>query len=152
MVAAVTAPPVGPGDLDALMRCLLPTTPMQTPPPRSIPTEMEILLERLQSGALAPTPTLPPQTGIMGMETLLHFPERQFRTRGHDRVRLARTNWTTIVCFSCVKPGHGVGRWPELDETFPYMLPGWSAEKVDANYMMVSPHVAAERRRAENGN
>ena len=71
VVAAVTAPPVGPGDLDALLRCLLPTAPMQTPPPRSIPTEMEILLERLQSGAPALTPTPPPQTGIMGMETLL---------------------------------------------------------------------------------
>ena len=30
------------------------------------------------------------------------------------------------MCFSCDKPGHRVGRCPELDETFP----GWSAEKV----------------------
>ena len=41
-----------------------------------------------------------------------------FRTHPHP----------TIVCFSCGKPGHGVGRCPELDETFPYMLPGWSVE------------------------
>ena len=53
------------------------------------------------------------------------------------------------MCFSCGKPGHGVGMCPELDETFKYMLPGWSAEKVGANYMMISPHVAAERLRAE---
>ena len=53
--------------------------------------------------------------------------------------------------FSCGKPGHGVGRCPELDETFPYMLPAWSAEKVGVNYMMVSPRVTAERLRAENG-
>ena len=36
-----------------------------------IPTEMEILIERLLSGAPATKPTLPPQTGITGMETLL---------------------------------------------------------------------------------
>ena len=36
----------------------------------------------------------------------------------------ARRDLTTIVCFSCSKPGHGVGRCPELDEPFPYMLPG----------------------------
>ena len=29
----------------------------------------------------------------------------------------------------------------QLDDTFPYMLPGWSAEKVGANYMMIS-HVS----------
>ena len=60
-MAAVTAPPVGPGDLEALLRCLLPTA--MTPPPRPVPTEMEILLERLLSGAPAPTLTPPPRTG-----------------------------------------------------------------------------------------
>ena len=61
-----------------------------------------------------------------------------------------RKDWTTIVCFSCGQPGHGVIRSPKLDETFPYMLPGWSAEKVVANYMIISPHVAAERLRVGN--
>ena len=45
LVPAVTAPLVGPGDLETLLRCLLPTAPVQTPPPRPIP--MEILRERL---------------------------------------------------------------------------------------------------------
>ena len=34
------------------------------------------------------------------------------------------------MCFSCGKTGHGVTRCPELDETFPFMLPGWTAENV----------------------
>ena len=55
----------------------------------------------------------------------------------------ARRDWATIVCFSCGKPGHGLVRCPQLDETFPYMLPGWSAEKVGANDMMLSPCVSA---------
>ena len=42
----------------------------------------------------------------------------------------------------------GLGRCPELDETFPYMLPGWSAENVGANYTKISPHIAAEHLRA----
>ena len=66
VVAAVNVPPVGPGDLEALLRRLLPTAPVQTPPPRPVPTEMEILLERLLSGVPAPTPTPPPRTGITG--------------------------------------------------------------------------------------
>ena len=51
------------------------------------------------------------------------------------------------MCFSCGKSGHRVSRCPEINETFPYMLPGWSAEKVGGNHMMISPRVAAERLR-----
>ena len=57
----------------------------------------------------------------------------------------ARRDWNTIVCFSCGKLGHGVSRCPELNETFPFMLPGWTAEKVGSSYMMISTRVAAER-------
>ena len=32
---------------------------------------------------------------------------------------------------------------PDLNEMFPYMLPGWKAEKVGGGYVMISPHVAA---------
>ena len=147
VVAAVTAPPVKPGDPEALLRRLLPTAP-----PRPMPAEIEILLERLLSGRSALTPPPPPQTGITGMETLMQrllpgTPVPASRSRPGP----TRRDWTTIVCLSCGKPGHGVGRCPELDDIFPYMLPGWSAEKVGANFMMISPRVAAESRRAGNG-
>ena len=68
------------------------------------------------------------------------------------RLGLVHSDWAMLVCFSCGKSGHGVGRCPELNETIPFMLPGWSAEKVGGNYMMVLPRVAAERCQAENGN
>ena len=61
--------------------------------------------------------------------------------------RLGCDDW----CFSCGKSGRGVGRYPELNETFLYMLPGWSAEKVGGNYMMISPRVVAARLRANKG-
>ena len=35
VVAAITTPPVEPGNLEALLRCLLPTAPVPTPPPRA---------------------------------------------------------------------------------------------------------------------
>ena len=50
-----------------------------------------------------------------------------------------RRDWATVVCFSCGKAGHGVGRCPELNETFPFMLPGWTAEKVGGSYVMSHP-------------
>ena len=44
------------------------------------------------------------------------------------------------------------GRCLQLDVQFPFMLPGWSAEKIGNHYTMISPRLAAERLRAGNGN
>ena len=42
-----------------------------------------------------------------------------------------RKDWTTMVCFSCGRSGHRVSRYPQLNKTFPYLLPGWSVERGD---------------------
>ena len=51
--------------------------------------------------------------------------------------------------FSCGKAGHSATRCPALDESFPFMLPGWSAETTPGGFIMISPRVAAERCQAE---
>ena len=33
--------------------------------------------------------------------------------------------------------------------TFPFILPGWKAEKTPTGYLMISPKMAMDRRRAE---
>ena len=50
-----------------------------------------------------------------------------------------RRDWATVVCFSCGKPGHGVSRCPQLDITFPYMLPGWSAAEFHCADLIILP-------------
>ena len=49
-----------------------------------------------------------------------------------------------MVSFSCGKVGHGAIQCPNLNEAFPFMLPGWRAEKVAGNYVMISPRAMAE--------
>ena len=46
---------------------------------------------------------------------------------------------------------HAATRCPALDESFLFMLPGWRAESTPSGFIMISPRVAAERRRTENG-
>ena len=60
-------------------------------------------------------------------------------------------DWNTIMCFSCGKSGYRVSRCPKMNVTLSYLLSGWTAEKVGSSYVMISPWVAAERLRAENG-
>ena len=87
----------------------------------SEPAGLESLLRLLLSGQTAPAPQ--PRQGAF------------------------RCGWSAFVCFSCGK----AGRCPTLDETFPFMLPGWKAKKTPGGYIMISPRVAADRRRVENG-
>ena len=47
--------------------------------------------------------------------------------------------------FSYKKTGHSATRCPTLDETFPFLLPGWKAEKMPGGYIMISPRVIGER-------
>ena len=62
-----------------------------------------------------------------------------------------RRDWNGVVCFSCGKSGHAATRCPNLDESFPFMQPGWRAEKTPGGFIMIPPRVAMDRRRAENG-
>ena len=113
---------------------------------------MDQLLQRLMAEAQARQPAPAAATGSAGLETLLQnlllgslAPVRQ------SRPGPIRRDWNMVVCFSCGKSGHSANRCPTLDDSFPFMLPGWSAEKVVGGYVMISSRAAAERHRAENG-
>ena len=73
-----------------------------------------------------------------------------FSSRQQPIFRPARRGWPEMKCFSCGKTGHGANRCPTLDVTFPFILPGWKAEKTQTGFLMISPKMATDRRRAEN--
>ena len=54
-----------------------------------------------------------------------------------------------MVCFSCGKSGHAATRCPDLNESFPFMLAGWRAEKTPGVFIMIPPRVSIDRRRTE---
>ena len=100
------------------------------------------MLQRLLTEAQAPQTAPPAQTGYSDIESLLQrlLPGTLPPTARTQPGPMQR-NWSTLVCG---KAGHGATRCPNLDEAFPFMLPGWRAEKVGGNYVMISPQVAAE--------
>ena len=62
-----------------------------------------------------------------------------------------RRNRDGFGCFSCGKSSHTATHCPTLDESFPFMLPGWRAESTPGGFVMVSPSKAAKRRQTGNG-
>ena len=124
-------------------------TPLVSPPTRAPElSPMDKLVQLLLSETakrkpVPPTPVEPP-----GLETLLqtYFAEQQ-SPRQELRLRPVRRNWSDVKCFSCGKTGHSATRCPTLDVTFPFILPGWKAERTSTGYLMISPKMATDRGR-----
>ena len=59
--------------------------------------------------------------------------------------------------FFMWKVGHAATLCPNLNESFPFMQPGWRAEKTPGGggggggFIMIPPRVSQDRRRTENG-
>ena len=123
MVAVVTTLLTAPDQLE--LRWLLPTPVAPAPPPKPVPSAVEQLLQPLLVGTQALEPVPPVKTGITDIETLLQSLLPRVLTSALPALPgLMRRGWTAVVCFSCGKAGHGATRCPELNETFPFMLPG----------------------------
>ena len=127
IVAAVTTSPTAPDQLESLLRRLLPTSVVPPPPPKLVPGNS--CYNGYWEGPRYRS--LPHQSRLESRRLKLCcricFPRVQPRILGHSRA--------TVLCFSCGKPGHGVTRCPVLDVSFPFMLPGWKAEKVGADML-----------------
>ena len=142
---------------DGLLRKLLealkdmkPTAPT-TRAPDSF--SMDKLLEMLMSQIKRSEPVLPTVTEPTGLEDILrsYFTGQQ-STGTTFRGRSGRRDWSDMKCFSCGQSGHSTTRCSKLDVSFPFIPPGWKAEKTPTGYVMVSPRMVTDRRRAENDN
>ena len=113
--------------------------PSRVPEPSAMNKLVQLLMEKFAKiKPVSPAPAEP-----IKLETRLqtYFKEKQLRNQ-QFRPRPVRRNWSEFKCFSCGKTGHSATRCPTLDVTFPFILPGWKAEKSSTGYLMISPKMA----------
>ena len=117
------------------------------------PSTLDKLVHLLRDKVAETKPALPATQEPTKLETKLQsflnsnrMPKQEFRQRPVQR------DWSEVKCFLCGKSGHSATRCPTLDITFPFLLPGWRAEKTSVGYMMISPRRAMDRRQSENAN
>ena len=137
--------------LRKLLEALTPVKPI-TPPARAPDSiTLDKLSELLMSHVVRSEPELPTLVEPTGLEAMLrsYFTGQQSTGPG-PRGRPMRKDWSDMKCFSCGKSGHSATRCPTLDVSFPFILPGWKAEKTPTGFLMISPKMAMDRRRAEN--
>ena len=150
-VAAVTGQRSGTTQLEDLLRRFL--TPVESPAlTPEVPT-VEKLLQRLVTETQSRPPLVMSPPAPSELERMMHtfLSEQRQRQRPSQRQQPARRDWSDVVCFSCGKSGHAATRCPNLNDSFPFMQPGWRAEKMPGGSIMIPPRVAMDCRRAENG-
>ena len=125
------------------------TSTARAPEPSTLDKLVQLLTEKAATRKpVSPAPAKPTKLETR-LQTFLEgrqIPNQQFRPRP------VRRDWSEVKCFSCGKSGHSATHCPTFDMTFPFILPGWKAEKTSTGYVMVSPKRAMDRRRAENAN
>ena len=141
-VAAVTGQRSGTNQLEDLLRRLI--TTMESPARRRMCQQWKSCCSEWWRKHSRPVESSPAPTELEQMM-------RSFLAGQRQRQRPARRDWSDVVCFSCGKSGHAATRCPNLKDSFPFMQPGWRAEKTPGGFIMIPPRVAMDRRRAENG-
>ena len=114
-----------------LLAILIPAVPapVRAPELSSMDKLVQLLAGRLAKNT--PVPPAPPAPAEpMKLETMLrtYFGGKQSPGQ-QSRLRPVGRNWSDVKCFSCEKTSHSANRCQMLNVTFPFILPGWKAEK-----------------------
>ena len=147
-VAAVTRLQSGPDQLEDLLQRLLTAVDTTTPIPE-VPVVAK-LLQRLVAETQSSAPGRR-SSGVGGIGKKTYFSRDNSNRGSHLDSDPSDGTGTEWYVLSCGKLGHAATRCPNLDESFPFMLPGWRAEKTPGGFIMIPPRVAMDRRRTENG-
>ena len=136
--------------LKKLLAILTPVVPAlaRAPEPSLMDKLVQLLIGKFaKNKPVPPAPPAPAEPTKLETMFRTYFGGKQSPSQ-QSRLRPVRRNWSDVKCFSCGKTGHSATRCPMLDVTFPFILPGWKAEKTSIGYLMISPKMATDRRRA----
>ena len=129
-VATVTGQRSSPNQLEDLLRRVLTTAPKP-----EVPDVEKLLQQLVRETQCRPPAVVSPPVPTALEQMLRSFLEGQRqRQRPPPRQRPARRDWTNVVCFSCGKSGHAATCYSNLDESFPFLQPGWRMEKTPCTF------------------
>ena len=133
--------------LESLVQHLLPTPALSPPNVSPIPSEHEQFIQRLLGEEPPLRPLLPERTNLTDMEILLQglLPVGSLATEHQPRGGGGCCHESTVMCFSCGESGHPASRCPAMDDTFPFLPPGWQADWTGDGFVMRPPQKGADR-------
>ena len=118
------------------MRHLLPTPSISPPKATPIQSDYKLLIQRLFGTVQPVHPVVQERSSITDIEVLLQsllpvalVVEDKVRPPGDRRE-------PTTGCFSCREADHTTSLCPDLDESFPFLPPGWRVDRVNDEFVL----------------
>ena len=110
-------------------------------PPRasSIPSNRDLLIQRLLGTVHSVQPVVLERSRLTDIEILLQSMLPVGSVMEADVQPPAHRQESTAGCFSCGELNHATERCPVLVESFPFLPPGWRAERTDDEFVLRPP-------------
>ena len=136
--------------LGELTRHLLPTPAISPPKATPIQSDYEILIQRLLGTVQPVQPVVQERSSLTDIEVLLQS-MLPVASVAEDKVRPpGDRREPTTGCFSCGEADHTTSLCPDLDESFPFLPPGWQVDRVDDEFVLRPPPKGATCHQAGN--
>ena len=116
--------------LDEVMRRLLPTPTVPHPKATPIPSDRELLIQRLLGVIRSPQPVVQERSQLTDMEIALQNLLPVGSVVEEDSPSSEHLAESLAGCFSCGMLTHETDRCQELDESFPFLPVGWQVDRV----------------------
>ena len=124
------------GNREHIIRKLLPTPVLPSPPAVPIPSDWEVLIQQLMGVLSPPTPVARVQSPATALETML-LNWLPVRAVTEEDAASPDTSVNSVEgCFSCGELTHTTDQCRTLDESFPFLPTGWQAEHIADQFIL----------------
>ena len=129
--------------MEQIRRHLLPTPAVSPPKATPIPSDRDLLIQRLLGTVHPVQPVVQERSRLTDIEILLQSMLSVGSVTEADVQPPAHRQESTGGCFSCGELDHATERCPVLDErcpvldeSFPFLPPGWRADQTDDEFVL----------------
>ena len=116
--------------LEDIIRKLLPTPTLPPPQAVSIPSDKDVLIQRLMGALCPPTPVTQERSAATDLETMLLNWLPVGTVTEENAASPNPSPDSAEGCFSCRILTHITDQCRTLDESFPFLPTGWQAEHI----------------------
>ena len=122
--------------LEQIMRQLLPTPAVSPLKATPIPSDRDLLIQRLLGAVRPVQPVVQERSRLTDIEILLQNMLPVGSVKEADVPPPAPRPESPAGCFSCGELTHETEQCPVLDESFPFLPPGWRADQIDDEFIL----------------
>ena len=122
--------------LDEVIRRLLPTPTVPPPKAAPIPSDCELLIQRLLGVIRPPQPVIQERSQLTDMEIALQNLIPVGSVVEENSPSSEPTTESLAGCFSCGDLSHETDRCHELDESLPFLPVGWQADRIGDEFIL----------------